>query len=210
MLESTLRIILTALFIMGCSNIPDTQTPYSIVSKANCSGPSGEYHTELHATTDGYTRFIQSYPNDKERYDAISYGDTLGFTLNRDKVDRWTDIPEIAVGKGHMFHMIAIEPAFIFTLTADQRYLDSTGRIISIKNDSTGARIHSFELTNPFDSAELIEIYYSNWELVDGHELPMHVKIVQGGENEFYFDFYEVKIDDPTFTKVEPNQELSH
>ncbi|MEO9803314.1 MAG: hypothetical protein ABJF04_08715 [Reichenbachiella sp.] len=202
MLNSKLKLLLF-LSLYGCSQGKDTTSLYSIISKANCKGPSGMYHTELHATTDGYTRFHQSFSNGDQDYDAVAYSDTLGFVVSNGSVERKTESAEISVGKGHSFHMIALSPSMIFNQTNGGRYLDNQGREVVFKYDSLSDRILSFNLINPFDTLESIEIYYSQWEKVEGLELPMQVQIIQGGKDNFFFEFYEVKIDAPTFAKID-------
>jgi len=188
------------LLLIGCTPKSQNTNLYAITSKAKCKGPSGEYHTTLHATVDGYTRFIQNHPN-RDTYDAICYGDTLGFALASDTIARWTERAERAVGKGHSFHMIAYQPNLVFN-SSKGKYFDVLENEVKVEFDSNTNQVRSFRLTNPFDSLEHIDIFFSNWEQVQDIVLPMSVKIIQGGKDEFFFEFYDVKINDPEFLKV--------
>ncbi|SMD35309.1 hypothetical protein SAMN04488029_2445 [Reichenbachiella faecimaris] len=192
------------LLVIGCSSKPEVSSLYSITSKARCKGPTRSYHTELHATADGYTRFHQSYPSDYPDYDAIIYGDTLGFVLTSDTIERWTESREISVGKGHSFHMISHNPKLVFNYV-DGKYFDTIGNEVDFIFHENSDRVQSFQITNPFDETERIEIFFSKWEEVQEFEFPMQVQIIQGGKNEYFFEFYEVKINDPTFSKIPPS-----
>ncbi|WP_420580055.1 DUF4292 domain-containing protein [Reichenbachiella sp.] len=186
--------------IVGCSSTQ--QRPlYSIGSKATCKGPNREYHTALHATKDGYFRFHQSYYDGNPDYDAVAFSDSLGFTLAADSLGARLEAAEISVGKGHSFHMIAHQPQLVFNYS-DEKYFDAIGNEVKFKFDPESKRVESFQITNPFDSTEKIDIYYSQWEDVQGFMFPMHVQIIQGGKDEYFFEFYEVKVNDPSFSKI--------
>lgn len=189
------------LIIIGCVAKPEVNSLYSISSKAKCKGPAREYHTELHATIDGYTRFHQSFSDDDPDYDAIVYGDTLGFTIASDTIQRWTESAEISVGISHSFHMIAHDPKLVYNYS-NGKYFDPVGREVTFQFDSESNRVESFQMINPFDGVEQIDVFFSKWEKVQDVELPMQVHIIQGEKADFFFEFYEVKINDPKFTKV--------
>lgn len=195
------------LFLVSCES-KDSRANFNIISKANCKGPNGHYHTELHATTDGYTRFHQRYLDGRPDYDAVSYNDTLGFTLYGETPKNWIKPPEISVGKGHSFHMIALKPEIVF-VKKENKYFDATGNEVLLEYENQTNRIAKFSITNPFDPKENIEIIYSDWTDVQGVELPMKVRIIQGGKDEYFFNFYDVKINDPGFSKV-GYENLSH
>ena len=196
---SNLKYLFLAL-IIGCSSTQQSQL-YSISSKAKCKGPKREYHTTLHATRDGYFRFHQSYYDGNPDYDAVAYSDSLGFTLAADSLSARIEAAEISVGKGHSFHMIAHQPKVVFNYL-DGKYIDAIGNKVKFKFEPESNRVESFQITNPFDSTEKIDIYYSKWEDVQGFMFPMQVQIIQGGKDEYFFEFYEVKINDLSFSKI--------
>ncbi|MEP2026470.1 MAG: hypothetical protein ABJH98_18575 [Reichenbachiella sp.] len=189
------------LVLIGCLAKPEKVDVYSIISKANCKGPSRVYHTELHATVDGYTRFHQSYPSSDPDYDAVIYGDSLGFTLAGDTIERWTESKEISVGKSHSFHMIAYNPKLIFNFI-DGQYLDTAGNEVFFTFDKKSKQVQSFLITNPYDTEESIQIIFTKWEDINGIDLPMQVHIIQGEKDEYFFEFYEVKINDDLLIKI--------
>lgn len=201
-MRNFLYIIL--LLAIGCTAKPETNALYSISSKAQCKGPTRDYHTELHATVDGYTRFHQTYFDDVSDYDAIIYDDTLGFTLANDTIQRWTDATEISIGKSHSFHMIAFNPKLVFSYS-NGKYFDTIGNEVEFTFDQVLGQVKNFQLTNPLNNDEKIEIFFSKWESVQDTELPMQVQIIQGGKDEYFFEFYEVKINDPALSKISPN-----
>ncbi|WP_422360676.1 hypothetical protein [Reichenbachiella sp.] len=186
--------------VIGCSSTQQNQL-YSISSKARCKGPNREYHTTLHATKDGYFRFHQSYFDGNPDYDAVAYSDSLGFTLAADSQSTLIEAAEISVGKGHSFHMIAYQPQVVFN-HSDEKYFDAIDNEVKVKFEPESNRVESFQITNPFNSIEKIDIYYSKWEDVQGFMFPMHVQIIQGGKDEYFFEFYEVKVNDPSFSKI--------
>lgn len=192
---------LILILMMGCSSTGQDQELYSISSKAKCKGPNIEYHTALHATTDGYFRFHQSYYEDDTDYDAVAYSDTLGFTLEKDNIKAPIEANEISVGKGHSFHMIAYQPQVVFNYS-NGKYFDAAGHEVKIKFEPNSNRVESFQIINPFNSSEKIDIYYSKWEDVQDFTFPMHVQIIQGGKDEYFFEFYEVRVNDSSFSKI--------
>lgn len=99
---SNLKYILLFL-IISCSSPKASQELYTISSKAKCTGPGIEYHTELHATTDGYFRFHQTYNNGDPDYDAVAYSDSIGFTMANDTINRTIETIEISVVRGIPF-----------------------------------------------------------------------------------------------------------
>lgn len=203
-----LKYSFLCLLLMGCSNHKEMNSLVSIISKAHCTGPLEEYQTEVYATTDGYNRFYQIFLS-RDDYDAISYGDTLGYVMSADTIARWTETAEISVGRGHSFHMIAYDPGLVFQSTGKDSYVDGVGREVVIHRDNSG-KIQEFQLVNPFDSTEQIKVFYSDWKSESGIELPMKVRILQGDKAEFLFAFYEVRVNDPSFKKVVAHQQLSH
>lgn len=195
-----LNVILCFL-LLSCTQSPESASLYSITSKAKCKGPDREYHTELHATVDGYTRFHQSYLDSDPDYDAIIYGDTLGFTFAGDTIHRWTQSAEITVGIGHSFHMIAFDPKLVYRYS-EGKYYDPVGNEVKFTFGTESNRVESFQIINPFDENEQIEVFFSKWENVQDINLPMQVHIIQGGKADFFFEFYEVKINDADFSKI--------
>ncbi|WP_456459638.1 hypothetical protein [Reichenbachiella sp.] len=197
---TNLRYLFILLFI-SCSSTKQNQELYSISSKAKCKGPEREYHTTLHATIDGYFRFHQNYNDGSAGYDAVAFGDTLGFELVGDSISRVIDAAELSVGKGHSFHLIAHQPKAVFNYRKG-KYFDAIGNEVKFQFEPESSRVEGFQITNPFDSTEKIDIYYSQWEDVQGFMLPKHVQIIQGGKDEYFFEFYEVKINDPAFSTI--------
>lgn len=95
--------------------------------------------------------------------------------------------------------MIALHPEVVFNYS-NGKYFDAIGNEVIMHIESK--RVNSFQITNPFDNTEKIDIYFSQWEDVQGFSFPMQVQIIQGGKKEYFFKFYEVKVDAPSFNKI--------
>ena len=76
---------------------------------------------------------------------------------------------------------------------------DVLGNPVSLYYDSLDFRLRGFQLQNPLNASEDIEISFDSFEDTDFGPLPNAVTIVQNHQDTFRFHFEEIQLNDPDF-----------
>ncbi|MCB0684428.1 MAG: hypothetical protein KDC32_26475, partial [Saprospiraceae bacterium] len=92
---------------------PRYEQIHTIASIANCTGPGGNYLTEVHSTREGYLYFDQAFSDSPDRFRAVLSASDCGYYFEG---DRRKPLPPVNAGilRSHEFHKMSIAPALFF------------------------------------------------------------------------------------------------
>jgi hypothetical protein len=217
--------VLALLFLCGCFScvkdnaaeklidnsiraIMNGETSRSFITEAECKGPKGTYRTIVHSAPD-YTYFKQTFSYSNDPFEAVIVGDSA-FQIVNDSVAGSFGKEVIAALKSHEFHMILIDLKHRYHQFSEREYvsdqpkvgaLDELNNPIEILFRKGVPEVQSITMRNPSDTTERITFSYTNWTVIRGMKLPLHVMIKQGADKVFTFDFTKVEVNSENFKK---------
>ncbi len=187
----------------------DRESIQNLIAVADCNSPKGNYITETHTATGGYSYFKQTYSYSPDPFEAVIQNKTDGFQVG----DTSHPLPKEAVYtiRGHEFHNIILEvnsrfhdfqkPVVVeidstrmYSLKAKDELNHDCSLFFSVKTNLLTA-IH---FQNPGDEKEIIKTEFSGWKTTGRLQLPYHVRIDQGGKI-FTFDYTRISFNSPGF-----------
>ncbi|MEM7104485.1 MAG: nuclear transport factor 2 family protein [Bacteroidota bacterium] len=220
-------ILIGAMLFAGCTNPsenllanksinlqPGYQNVKTLITKAKCTGPNGDYSTTVHSTLDGYTIFHQERV-EREDFQVVLINHETGFQVGDDEVIGAPIQKVVAdIAKGHEYHKISMFPRTYFSdlnfsKTTDFEGIecklfsgiDPSGNPGSLFIDTNTQTVKGFEIRNPFDTIQVIKTVYKTWQTSDYGQLVKTLEIIQGGRDTFTFDFEETSINSPDFER---------
>ena len=181
----------------------------NVVATADCTSPRGPYISEVHASIDGYTYFLQTF--DDGQFAAVVSANDRGFVLDTLEQLRDTLPPEMQeMIRSHAFHLIHTRPGDMYgaitydTLTnyrnaIHERYVaqDVFGRQIQFFKLPTDSVLAGMRLFNPVSTAELIEVNFRAWTASEYGPMASLVEIVQNATDTFTFQYRDILINQP-------------
>ena len=185
---------------------PRYEQIHTIASIANCTGPGGNYLTEVHSTREGYLYFDQAFSDSPDRFRAVLSASDCGYYFEG---DRRKPLPPVNAGilRSHEFHKMSIAPALFFdriafggeTLVGDIACetfhgLDRSESPVKVYYDPKRRLILGFELKNPVDTSETIQVAHKQWIDTEYGKMLQEVEIVQGAKDTFHFAFDEIHL----------------
>lgn len=229
-----LVIIFGALFFSGCKNKNDqsSNNPLSVnevidaalnaigdkesrenitnlVSKADCISPNGNYTTEIHTASNGYSYFNQVFSYKSESFEAVVVNKTFGYSIGDSLKPLSRE--SLSVIRGHEFQNIVLEVNQRFH---DFEWLENYERDLVYKRklktkdelenpcflffDSNANLLTEIHFSNPSEENEFIKIKFSNWKRIDKVQLPYHIAINQS-EKIYSFDYTRLILNSPDF-----------
>lgn len=190
-----------------------------IVAKANCQGPSGKYHSEVHTSKDGYVFFFQDYTYRNAVFKAVLLNLAEGYTLDEEnQLADTLNAPMLEFIKGHTFHDMGMYPERYFdnlTFAGEESYQgqevekytgrDAIDNPVEIFYKRANKRIQGVKIRNPFEgkSEEVLEFMYSDWQNSEFGDIAQKVKIIQAAKDTFFFDYYAININPVGFKKLD-------
>ncbi|WP_424961477.1 hypothetical protein [Ekhidna sp.] len=218
-LNASLTLILVLIIFSSCNmqkktfelELPKVYKDITnIEAYASCQGPNGSYKTTVKNQADGTYEFRQDFSYRDHPFHGIVTANNEGFLIdslgNRaDTLSR--EVVEIL--RSHAFHKIHVDPDYAFTNIQMDRSeggssvfeaVDRLGNPVSIIYDSENKWISTFEMRNPMDTGERIEVRYTYKEETPFGPLANKLVIIQGGKDVFTFNFDSVFINDQKIT----------
>ncbi len=205
--QSAEKIIQASLNAVGTKPLRDKIQ--NLVSFAECVSPNGNYTTEIHTDSGGYSYFKQVYSYKPKPFEAVIGHKDSGYIVGDSLIA--LSKAEIAMIRGHEFQNIILEVDKRFHDFDKPERIDSGGLKayrIKAKVELNKACLLFFDLQtgmlsaihsqNPADPKEVIEIEFSDWQEQQGLLLPEHVAIKQG-EKRYSFDFTKLLFNSPDF-----------
>lgn len=193
---------------------------------ADCTGPNGNYATEIYSATGG--RLIFSQTNAKG---AVYTGQTNGRTFwtkdEKNKDFSLSDDRTASIWRGHDFQFLAMEIGERFknfTFAGEENFVeksalklnatDEIGNTANIFFDKETRRLLGFIIQNPFDKNETIRVHFNEWRPIGKLKLPFKITATDK-QGDFVLNFTEIvlnKTDERIFAipaKVAAMSEIS-
>lgn len=190
---------------------------YTILTRADCTGPNGPYTTEIHSGPNGYLYFKQIREGDQIPFVAVVFDNQSAFSLKEVySFDETLSLPVITMLRGHDFQRMARSPETFFgplnyegkTKVKDKKVKKYTGKDLLgepvnlyFNNDNDLLKV---DFTNSLDTTETIEILFRTFQNTSEGRIVSKVEIIQAGKDIFTFDFTEVIFNCPFFEMINP------
>lgn len=182
----------------------------SLVSYASCKGPAGMYKTTFRFDKDGNTEMYQDLIYRDEIFHARVVGG-VGVTLDSDGEAQDTLSTQTnLIINSHSFHQIHINPTGFFSQSilkkkeAGVHYFIARDKIgNAAEYQTTNGVVSAFTMRNPMDTTEKIVVQYENFVDTKYGSLVNKVKIIQGGVDEYFFDFDSLVINESHVIKMQ-------
>jgi hypothetical protein len=202
--SSPAEVIENSLKAIGGSK--DLSEIRSIHAVADCTGPNGNYSTEIFSAHDGRMVFRQVRQNG-----TVYYGQTNGQTFwTKDETTgkfSFADKRAAAVWRGHDFARLAAEVAERFrdfTFAGDEKFADKTalklravdelGNPVEIFFDKGTKLILGLTTQNPFsEQPELVRTVINEWKRVGNVKLPSKVTATDK-KGDWVLNFREISL----------------
>lgn len=174
---------------------------------ADCKGPYGRYTTEVKTLNTGDILFNQEYSYDGTSYFAKIVEDSLGYDLNPegDIIDTLS-LESIEMIRSHFFHRLNTKPEYFFhniehhkSMTNDLEIYTAVDRLnypATILYNKIKKIVMKFDLLNPIDTTERIEIINKSWIDSDYGDMVKELIIIQAEKDTFEFNFSKINISD--------------
>ena len=177
---------------------------HTLHGRARCTGPAGEYETEVTSTRDGRVWFRQQRPPGPPVEIALLGSE--GVVMVDDEVSNRLDPKTIASVLGHEFQATplwlskrlsdlsvagrgTLQGREVFVLTG----LDAVDNAVRAFVDARGYRLLGLEWSNPLKPDEPVLILFESWARVQRVWLANRVTVLQGTER-FRFHFHEIQV----------------
>ena len=203
--------MLVVLSFAGCTSqvnelvLPEVyENISSIEAYANCQGPNGSYKTIVKNHVDGSFEFRQEFSYRDHPFHGVVTANNEGFLI--DSLGNQADTLSrevIEILRSHAFHKIHVDPDYAFLNIQMDRSeggssvfeaIDRLGNPVFITYDIENKWISAFEMRNPMDTSERIEVRYTYEEETPFGALASDLVIIQGGKDVFTFNFDSVFI----------------
>lgn len=190
----------------------------SIIAKAECIGPDGDYKTiTKSSTTDDYLLFLQDYQYKPNPFYALIENKKQGFGLDTNfRSQGPLSNAIIAVLKAHEFHEMMMQPELRYF---DLKQLEDTifyGQNCAqlIGSDHLGLPVRLFfdkdthlmagiAQANPYKKGEVISVHFDDWNYSNQIPLFNTVNIHQGKKDQYTIKYNKVIFNHPEFEKLE-------
>lgn len=195
-------------------NLIDAQ---NVIASAQCVGPRGTYTTEVHSDLKGdYLYFRQAFSYKSEVFAAVLYIDSVGFTLDSLlRAEENLNATIVDMLQSHEFHRIWISPTVGLKnigLSSDTLYFGIPCRSLTATNQSgltyrllfnkDNGLFAGFMQPNNLNPEESIAVLYHDYYQENDAWLFDKVKIQQGKDQIYTFDFAKVVFNDSEFEKL--------
>ncbi len=183
----------------------------NIVAFANCVSPKGNYTTEIHTSSEGYSFFKQVYSFNPQSFEARIRNKAYGFQIG----DSTKALSKEAVFtiRSHEFYNLILDVQQRFReFTKPEDVLNEHLYKITGKDelehpcalffDKQTALLKAIHLQNPENEKDLLITTFSDWKKIEGLQLPTHISIDQSGKK-YSFDFIKIDLNSREFEKNE-------
>ena len=187
----------------------------TIIAKSDCEGPRGAYTSEVHSARDGYAYLHQEFSYRDEDFEAVLENRNKGFLLNHStkSVDSLSK-PARAIVHGQEFHKMMLFPIGSFSdlrFAGEKRFDDGKYEEYSCNDllnypgklyyDRARKVIKGIWTLDPGDAAQQVQMIATNWRESEYGLLPDQATVILSGRDTLSFNFTEILINSPDFTK---------